>query len=122
MCIRAKLGRLLPRPVCGLPLCGADCQSASRHPPGAPPMKLALTDRKSTRLNSSHLGISYAVFCLEKNKAEELGFSARHLLYGKRRGLYRIIFDSREDELHVFFLMIRQPPRSTLFPSTALFQ
>src|SRR5258705_6173137 len=25
-------------------------------------------DRKSTRLNSSHLGISYAVFCLEKNK------------------------------------------------------
>src|SRR2546426_5985380 len=25
-------------------------------------------DRKSTRLNSSHLGISYAVFCLEKKK------------------------------------------------------
>src|ERR1035441_4771012 len=25
-------------------------------------------DRKSTRLNSSHLGISYAVFCLEKNR------------------------------------------------------
>src|SRR5205814_9450352 len=24
-------------------------------------------DRKSTRLNSSHLGISYAVFCLKKN-------------------------------------------------------
>src|ERR1035438_779693 len=27
---------------------------------------LTLTDRKSTRLNSSHLGISYAVFCLKK--------------------------------------------------------
>src|ERR1035438_10552936 len=27
-------------------------------------------DRKSTRLNSSHLGISYAVFCLKKNKKE----------------------------------------------------
>src|SRR5262245_63463773 len=27
-------------------------------------------DRKSTRLNSSHLGISYAVFCLKKNKIE----------------------------------------------------
>src|SRR5205814_8226284 len=26
-------------------------------------------DRKSTRLNSSHLGISYAVFCLKKKKA-----------------------------------------------------
>src|SRR5262245_62550260 len=25
-----------------------------------------LSDRKSTRLNSSHLGISYAVFCLKK--------------------------------------------------------
>src|SRR5258705_1706050 len=25
-------------------------------------------DRKSTRLNSSHLGISYAVFCLQKKK------------------------------------------------------
>src|ERR1039458_1872791 len=27
-------------------------------------------DRKSTRLNSSHLGISYAVFCLEKKHVE----------------------------------------------------
>src|SRR5436853_5033724 len=29
---------------------------------------LAGGDRKSTRLNSSHLGISYAVFCLKKKK------------------------------------------------------
>src|ERR1035438_9044199 len=29
------------------------------------------TDRKSTRLNSSHLGISYAVFCLKKKKNKE---------------------------------------------------
>src|SRR5205814_8016229 len=28
----------------------------------------ARIDRKSTRLNSSHLGISYAVFCLKKKK------------------------------------------------------
>src|SRR5258705_3621567 len=27
-------------------------------------------DRKSTRLNSSHLGISYAVFCLKKKKTD----------------------------------------------------
>src|SRR5258705_3245319 len=27
-------------------------------------------DRKSTRLNSSHLGISYAVFCLNKKKID----------------------------------------------------
>src|ERR1039458_10207689 len=30
-------------------------------------------DRKSTRLNSSHLGISYAVFCLKKNKTSRRG-------------------------------------------------
>src|SRR5258705_5992633 len=29
-------------------------------------------DRKSTRLNSSHLGISYAVFCLKKKNTVEL--------------------------------------------------
>src|SRR5256885_12106044 len=31
---------------------------------------LVHTDRKSTRLNSSHLVISYAVFCLKKKKTE----------------------------------------------------
>src|SRR5438045_7399032 len=29
-------------------------------------------DRKSTRLNSSHLGISYAVFCLKKKRSTVL--------------------------------------------------
>src|SRR5262245_64387843 len=32
------------------------------------PATETLEDRKSTRLNSSHLGISYAVFCLNKKK------------------------------------------------------
>src|SRR5215467_15920516 len=32
-------------------------------------------DRKSTRLNSSHLVISYAVFCLKKKKKHLLTFS-----------------------------------------------
>src|SRR5262245_66022932 len=35
----------------------------------------AQADRKSTRLNSSHLGISYAVFCLKKKKARRQGQS-----------------------------------------------
>src|SRR5438874_6375536 len=30
-----------------------------------------LTDRKSTRLNSSHVEISYAVFCLKKKKKKK---------------------------------------------------
>src|SRR5437899_7851277 len=33
-----------------------------------PPAVGVQRDRKSTRLNSSHLGISYAVFCLKKKK------------------------------------------------------
>src|SRR5256885_6059934 len=35
---------------------------------GAPPSMNIKEDRKSTRLNSSHLVISYAVFCLKKKK------------------------------------------------------
>src|SRR5260221_8026215 len=35
---------------------------------GKPFAKRKLLDRKSTRLNSSHTVISYAVFCLNKNK------------------------------------------------------
>src|SRR5437899_10004054 len=34
----------------------------------SPELMGARRDRKSTRLNSSHLGISYAVFCLKKKK------------------------------------------------------
>src|SRR6266446_5309116 len=34
------------------------------------------TDRKSTRLNSSHLVISYAVFCLKKKIRKERGLSS----------------------------------------------
>src|SRR5256885_6796161 len=34
--------------------------------------KRAAGDRKSTRLNSSHLVISYAVFCLKKKKQHKL--------------------------------------------------
>src|SRR5256885_6153617 len=41
---------------------------------GAPDWRTcwAATDRKSTRLNSSHLVISYAVFCLKKKKSHPL--------------------------------------------------
>src|ERR1035441_10774118 len=37
-------------------------------------------DRKSTRLNSSHLGISYAVFCLKKEEHTSELQSLRHLV------------------------------------------
>src|SRR5256885_6375113 len=35
----------------------------------------ATKDRKSTRLNSSHLVISYAVFCLKKKKHQNTGYA-----------------------------------------------
>src|SRR2546427_2930767 len=37
---------------------------------GTGELTLAALDRKSTRLNSSHSQISYAVFCLKKKKSE----------------------------------------------------
>src|SRR2546426_8138992 len=37
-------------------------------------------DRKSTRLNSSHLVISYAVFCLKKKKKISQGISVEDML------------------------------------------
>src|SRR2546430_7709294 len=40
-------------------------KAAVAAPPGPQPPQLSL-DRKSTRLNSSHSQISYAVFCLKK--------------------------------------------------------
>src|SRR5437868_12733164 len=40
-------------------------------------------DRKSTRLNSSHVSISYAVFCLKKKKAART--QTRHLLKCRMR-------------------------------------
>src|SRR5256885_10776406 len=38
-------------------------------------------DRKSTRLNSSHLVISYAVFCLKKKKIRSIPPSPHHPLF-----------------------------------------
>src|SRR5256885_9115202 len=42
------------------------------------PARNATIDRKSTRLNSSHLVISYAVFCLKKKKNKQ---KSSHSLY-----------------------------------------
>src|SRR5436305_4163327 len=42
---------------------------------------MRLGDRKSTRLNSSHVRISYAVFCLKK-KIERRAFDCGTLSYG----------------------------------------
>src|SRR2546430_4794580 len=43
-----------------------ESSGAVRRPAGGEHLTCAPTDRKSTRLNSSHSQISYAVFCLKK--------------------------------------------------------
>src|SRR5689334_23463316 len=56
------------------------CRAPNHHDPGLqrPPVgcggdlrTAAVGDRKSTRLNSSHSSISYAVFCLKKKKKKK---------------------------------------------------
>src|SRR3712207_7259101 len=42
---------------------------------------MGLKDRKSTRLNSSHANISYAVFCLKKKKKYELFPDGVYIIY-----------------------------------------
>src|SRR5205814_5405669 len=56
----------------GLKACTARRWDVARSSSASPSTRRACahrgSDRKSTRLNSSHLGISYAVFCLKKKK------------------------------------------------------
>src|SRR2546429_1468136 len=53
-------------------------ENRSRIPPKKPKQaKGQYKDRKSTRLNSSHGYISYAVFCLKKKKKQHHGTLAR---------------------------------------------
>src|ERR1044071_7805976 len=61
--------------------------------------------------------ISYAVFCLKK-KQPIAGLQLRQ--QPGRRRLCRL--DILEIRIRFFFLMIRRPPRSTLFPYTTLFR
>src|SRR2546427_2514356 len=49
-----------------VPVVGRDRGGGRR--PGVAPRRSSRADRKSTRLNSSHSQISYAVFCLKKKK------------------------------------------------------
>src|ERR1022692_1750377 len=88
----------------------------------------------------SHLVISYAVFCLKKKKDEAFRVGVKGQDPGLGSGVWRIC-TVREVTLQVphgstglkklkcvrslpffFFLMIRRPPRSTLFPYTTLFR
>src|SRR3954449_9339632 len=97
------------------------------------------SDRKSTRLNSSHTLISYAVFCLKKKK--QIDYSPLDVIllltepHSTSAEPLRSAFHFPSPSAPLspfapvvpqsgvfFFLMIRRPPRSTLFPYTTLFR
>src|SRR6202043_1705834 len=94
-------------------------------------------DRKSTRLNSSHVRISYAVFCLKKKRQVHLrdiwprdcrvicrcgvAITSRHPAAPQRRRLPHL---SSRPPLRaspfLFFLKKRPPPKSPPFPPPPL--
>src|SRR2546430_8702731 len=65
--LAAPLGEELARLLAGLGRQQEGRRGAERCPEEKPAQ-----DRKSTRLNSSHSQISYAVFCLKKKKKQQL--------------------------------------------------
>src|SRR5437762_7933841 len=57
-------------------------QAPAKHaksPAGTPVISRVSQDRKSTRLNSSHRCISYAVFCLKKKKKKHKNHKTQHI-------------------------------------------
>ena len=56
---------------CALELARAGADVLLNDRPGSPDLESTAGDRKSTRLNSSHALISYAVFCLKKKKKKQ---------------------------------------------------
>src|SRR5690606_41425034 len=73
LCLLATRGGLgehygLTRAGLGLQPMVVACRCALRPTQGTHAHAATVADRKSTRLNSSHVKISYAVFCLKKKK------------------------------------------------------
>src|SRR5437870_11342263 len=69
--LRDVLGLTGTKYGCGMALCGACTVHLDGRPVRAcitPVSAAAQGDRKRTRLNSSHVAISYAVFCLKKKR------------------------------------------------------
>src|SRR5215218_5962623 len=116
------------RRSCGHPVAAATSTTRRRR---------AALDRKSTRLNSSHTVISYAVFCLKKKKRPLQAYlrrdryqqpqrhrqaAARDYEARRRSNLPELPALHADDGARFFFLRIRLPPKATLCPFTTLFR
>src|SRR3989337_1688692 len=122
-------------PSSGVKTCALDRKSTRLNSSHGSAVSL---DRKSTRLNSSHGSISYAVFCLKKKKKKRSTLQQRSTSYHCDTRYMPLVCTSFRCEscsssllirlafclglFFFFFLMIRRPPRSTLFPYTTLFR
>src|SRR5262245_63810881 len=70
-------------------------------------------DRKSTRLNSSHLGISYAVFCVKKKKEGGTGAGADYMHQVSGGHVERLDERIRDANLGmVLVVMVARHPRA----------
>src|SRR2546430_3669390 len=78
-----------------------------------PPPSPGSPDRKSTRLNSSHSQISYAVFCLKKKKKKQISTTC-----GKSRTTLPLSSQYREDKSDTS----SQQPHCHVYPHTTTTQ
>src|SRR5215470_7873828 len=89
-------------------------------------------DRKSTRLNSSHGSISYAVFCLKKKKNKlnarlplippKFRFWGSRLRFAWLSAVAQVARVRRAWPQKLFLIVCRPPLISTLIPYTTLFR
>src|SRR5436309_11693897 len=63
---------------------GTTATPTAREATGAMRARKSARDRKSTRLNSSHVKISYAVFCLKKKKKKKQKNSTKKVKMQKK--------------------------------------
>src|SRR2546427_1881516 len=82
---RTTCGVTLAPPGSGAPRPRPRSTRRGRGSPIVGPFAQALADRKSTRLNSSHSQISYAVFCLKKKKENTHSMAHHCTQYRDRR-------------------------------------
>src|SRR5207249_4332544 len=92
----------------------------SRAIPATPPSSARIwrRDRKSTRLNSSHVSISYAVFCLKKKNVSSLT-QTRHHLTRNSISSYVLVIASPPTYIYTLSLHDALPISSPVPTSTA---
>src|SRR5256886_12377766 len=78
-----------------------------------PEMADAIRDRKSTRLNSSHSQISYAVFCLKKKKKKHNENNIENLIHDPQRDISHYIHTRYSHSVHLY-MSVRSHDRGRL--------